>query len=366
MGPTIEAQPAWRGSKSEAAGGVEAEEGLEAVGGEVGDEDAGGEPGGHVGATDAALAELPPGLGGAEPSPRAGGDGFLLFCTARCGLGGPAGVLGERGQGAGEEVEVHQHGAAGVAEGEEVADPLAPGEVAAGDGDFLDAAAGPAGAGDDLGLEAVVVHAAADGVEQAQGVDAEAALAVVDADAGLESDEGVGDAATDEALGGVAGAVGVAPAEDQGGGRAAGGGEEEGDLLGVELAVGVDGDGVGVAGAGGGGEAGLQGGALSAVAAVGQDGQGSSTGAGLAVGEELGGGVGGAVVDDDGVQALGADAVEDVDERACVVVGGRNDHRTERDQIHSNRYLFSRPAKAHSTGLCGGGMPGQKVSSGPE
>ena len=68
--------------------------------------------------------------------------------------------------------------------------------------------------------------------------------------------------------------------------------------------------------------------------AVGEDRRGGGVGAGQAGAKQVGGGVRRAVVDDDHVEAVGGNAVEDVVERAGVVVRRRDDARPKGGVAH--------------------------------
>lgn len=155
-----------------------------------------------------------------------------------------------------------------------------------------------------------------------EGVNTEAALAVADFEAAFEPDGHVGNCPTEEIFFGIISGFFIAIAENQGVGRLPGGIDETRQLFGVELAIGVDGGGVGVAESLGGEEAGLEGGGLAEINFMGDDFDIFQRVGGEPGRKERGSAIGGAIVDDDKGQVLGDDAVEDVEQCGGIVIGG--------------------------------------------
>jgi hypothetical protein len=149
-------------------------------------------------------------------------------------------------------------------------------------------------------------------------VEAEAALGIGDVLAHDAGEEGGHEPVDEAAEAGHGGDVAHAVADEDGAVGAFVGLQEGGDVGGGVLAVGVEGDGEIVAVFAGVVEAGLEGGALALVVDVLEDG-------GAGFGGDLGGVVGGAVVDDDHVGAVVEDFADDGADVLLLLVGGDED-----------------------------------------
>src|SRR5439155_3646137 len=92
-----------------------------------------------------------------------------------------------------DQSRVHPDRAEGIDPRSEMADLLARGGVTTGYGDFDDRARRPRRTGQNFRLKAISACAATRDLQQPEGIDAQAALAVVDAQAALQPHEQVRD-----------------------------------------------------------------------------------------------------------------------------------------------------------------------------
>ena len=245
------------------AGEVKADEGLNAIKGCVGDEDAQRESGGESGALGGVLSDGPPGLQWAEPPGKALPDHAGAARTVGEALVGPG------GEGAEHQTQVHRRAVEGVIDAAEMTDPALGNLVDAGDVAFQNWAHGPGDADEQFGFETVPAGGAAQGLNFVERVNTEAALAVGNAEAALPADEEIRSPSADAVGQRVIFGLGIAPADDERAVSALGDEKKSGDVDGIELSVGVDGDGVGAAGLTGVGESGAEGVAFAAVMPMG-------------------------------------------------------------------------------------------------
>ena len=205
-------------------------------------------------------------------------------------------------------------------------------------GDAFDGRSLPGGKDEEFEFGFVAGGQKAEAREAIQRVGSVAGLGVGEVHPGVEAEPEVGEAvgegvALRHTFGGY-----VAAADNQGSGVVLYGGEEFGEVVGIVLEVGVDGDAVGVAEGAGLTEAGSERCTFAPVALVGDDSK--VVGGSLEGGKDLRGGVGAAVIDDYNIAAVLQDFTEERSEGSGIIVCRHQNAYFQTFRFHLVRFVF--------------------------